>query len=151
MNFEDFKNHTNGTYFALQPSGPSRIGIQNLCTQLGLKNPVDPMSFHCTVLYSRKPCPDIVHEDFDMPIWGEGYQYDLFEIKGEKTATVLLLRSIRLMELNKHLTDTHGATSDFPMYTPHITLSYEPTDFIQEHPVTFNIKFDSYVITPIKE
>ncbi len=150
MTFEDYIKHSTGTYFALQPSGPSRIGIESLVRQLGLKAPVNPVSYHCTVLYSKKPCPEIIREDFDMPIWAEGYEYEIFE--GEKPALVLKLRSIRLHELYKHLTETYGATSDFPTYIPHITLTYdEVPEVIPEHPVTLNIKFDSYVITPIKE
>lgn len=150
MNFQDFKDHTFGTYLAVQPSGPSRIAIEELVNKLGLSNPEKPMEYHTTVIYSKKPCPQITNANIELPIWGEGKKFEIFEnAKDGAKCVVLLIDSPQLQTLHKNLMETYGCTYDFPEYIPHITLSYVVPDHIQEHPMTINIKYDSYICTPL--
>jgi 2'-5' RNA ligase len=152
MHFFDFATHSSGTYLAVQPSGPSRIAIERLVREMGLQDAEKPMQYHTTVIYSTKPCPEMMNAHIPLPIWGEARKFEIFEPakEGKKPALVLLVESPELMKLNKELMETYGAISNFPEYKPHITLTFDPPESILEHPVTLNIKYDSYVVTPIE-
>lgn len=100
-----------------------KIGIPNVNEEL-----------HCTLLYSRKNCPN--YEPMDMSD-GEFYEeaiaypdhLKIFRTQDEKNCLVLVLRSGWIVKRHNDLMKEHKATYDFPEYIPHVTLSYDVGDF----------------------
>ena len=70
----------------------------------------------------------------------------------DKKCLVLKIDQGALHRLNEELMKTYGASTDFPDYKPHITLTYNwssdkaPVDLIEP----IRIKFDSFVVNPIE-
>jgi hypothetical protein len=153
MEFLDYDSHKTGTYLALQPSGPSRLAIERYAHELGLQNIRPAMEFHTTVIYSKTPCPAMRSATIPLPIWATGFKLEIFDPRSEDSTgcVVLELQSEQLMALNKRLTEEYGATSDYPQYRPHITMSFTVPDHLPDIKYPIHIQFDSYVCTPIKE
>src|SRR5574337_1110859 len=56
-----------GTYSSLLVSDDSQKELFAFCASIGIDNLVDPEDYHCTVVYSKSPCPEIANEDFNLP------------------------------------------------------------------------------------
>lgn len=153
--------HSSGTYAALSVSTSSQDEIKKFVEQFIDVNDdavlVKPEDFHCTLIYSRHPCPEVKDMDFGLPIEATPVGFDLFESKSDSTkgsmCLVLKLEGKELRALEKECRDEHGATSDFPTYEPHITLVYGYTGDKPENNVAKRlntIKFDGYDVSPLK-
>lgn len=122
--------------------------------QIGIPNVNEEL--HCTLLYSRKNCPN--YEPMDMT---DGYYYEeaiaypdhlkVFRTRDEKNCLVLVLRSGWLMKRHKDLMKEHNATYDFPEYIPHISLSYDIGDFDYKNIEQDLIKSDEFYKLVINE
>lgn len=150
----NFLNYLNekGTYAAVRFEGTEEkvkylknTGIPNVNEDL-----------HCTILYSRKYCPN--YKPLDMT---DGYYYeeaiaypdhlDIFKDKEGKNCLVLILRSGWIVKRHKDLMKEHNATYDFPEYNPHITLSYDIGDFDYKDIEKDLIKSDEFYKLDINE
>lgn len=103
--------------------------LEYLTQAMGLKEPVDPKDFHTTIVYSRKTVPAFKPKSYDDPTTvtakkNRGYRLELFG--PDKTTLVLTYRSPLLQE-RFDASRKLGATTDFPDYQPHVTLSYNAT------------------------
>lgn len=103
--------------------------LNYLTAAMGLKEPIDPKDFHTTIVYSRKTVPDFKPATYDEPTTvtpkkNRGYRLELFG--PDKTTLVLTYRSPLLQE-RFDAARKLGATTDFPDYSPHVTLSYNAT------------------------
>lgn len=154
--------HSSGTYAALSVSTASQQEIKKFVEQFLEVNDdavlVKPEDYHCTLIYSRHPCPDVKDMDFDLPVEATPVGFDLFESKSDSTkgsmCLVLKLESKELRALEKTCRDDYGATSDFPTYEPHITLVYGYTGEKPDNNVSKRlntIKFDGYDVSPLKK
>lgn len=142
--------HANGTYFALIPSGDSRVRILELMEKYKIPNPVEVMKLHATVIYSKKPCPDMQKYQPDLPMYGYGYEFELF---GEqKNVLVLRIASVMVDRLYGDL-QAYGPTSDYPEFKFHLTLSYNFTGECPKADYQWNIpiKFDNYLCAPLED
>lgn len=100
-----------------------KIGIPNVNEDL-----------HCTLIYSRKHCPN--YEPMNMTD-GEFYEeaiaypdhLEIFKDKQGKNCLVLVLRSGWIVKRHKDITKEHNATHDYNEFIPHVTLSYDVEDF----------------------
>lgn len=54
--------------------------------------------------------------------------YDIFSGQSGENVLVMKLISQELQDRHNYLMETYGATYDFPVYHPHVTLSYNYTD-----------------------
>jgi hypothetical protein len=152
-NFLNYLNENEkGTYAAVRFEGTEEkvkylknTGIPNVNEDL-----------HCTILYSRKYCPN--YKPLDMT---DGYYYeeaiaypdhlDIFKDKEGKNCLVLILRSNWIVKRHKDLMKEHNATYDFPEYNPHITLSYDIGDFDYKDIEKDLIKSDEFYKLDINE
>ena len=153
--------HRSGTYAAVSVSKSSQNEIENFVKQFIDVNDdavlVKPEDYHCTLIYSKHPCPEVKEMDFGLPIEATPIGFELFESNSESTkgsmCLVLLLESKELRELEKKCRDDYGATSDFPSYKPHISLVY---NFTKEKPNDNIVKrlniieFDENNVDPLK-
>lgn len=122
-----------GTYAAVTFSEDTVASLAELQEKLEVPNPLDSSDFHSTLLYSRKPLPNYIAqgeltpvvtsdtEDFTLQIWPSN--------GGEKNVLVLTYPCEWLSNRWESLMDEHGATWDFPDFTPHVTLSYDVGDW----------------------
>ena len=141
-------NHSKGTYFALQPSGATRNRLQDLVSELNIDNAVKPMEYHCTVIYSKTPCPQMRNFRPKLPIWAMGVEFLLF---GEnKNILVLKLESISLHKLYDDL-QIYNPSSDYDQYNPHITLSYNWEEELPKLKEVIPVCFDTFLCTPLED
>ena len=122
-----------GTYAAVTFSESTVASLADLQEKLEIPNPLDSSDFHSTLLYSRVPLPNYVAqgelspvvtsdtEDFTLQIWPSN--------GGEKNVLVLTYPCEWLSNRWESVMKEHGATWDFPDFTPHVTLSYDVGDW----------------------
>lgn len=143
------QNNT-GTYVALELDEQSRATLDRFVSeQLKLEKPVHPDYYHTTVIYSHAPVPPAYELDRNYTANATGLKYALFNTKQGTQCLTLLIESYQARHLNDHLTK-HGATSEYPSYTPHLTLSY---DFVGDHTALplpdFNITYSGLLVKPL--
>ncbi len=129
-----------GTYACLIPSVESREELYAFCAKLGIPDLEEPDEYHCTLIYSKKSCPDVIKEDFGLPCKALPIG---FKILGtDKKVLVLEIYCPNAVRLHELFMEKHGATHDYPEYIPHITVAGEfdgelPTD-IPEFEIEFS-------------
>lgn len=126
---------TRGTYAAVKFDEDTKDAILEYIKEHDIPNPISRDKMHCTVLYSRKYCPDYEPLGKIDPPWiGEPTKFEVWESRGKlrdeepKRCLVLKFKCDKLNERHKELMDEHDATYDFPEYKTHITLSYDIGD-----------------------
>jgi hypothetical protein len=127
--------HSTGTYFSIEPSIQSKMLIHAVMTEYGIKNQIPLNKLHTTIIYSKKPCPDMRYYQPKLPVWGVANRFELFGTKVGTKCLVLLVSSPEIEELYNKL-QQYEPTTDFPNYRAHMSLSY---DFDGECPVLKDI------------
>ena len=114
-----------GTYVGLRVVDPSNVCIFAHCQAEGIpvKQSMFERRLHTTLIYSRKHAPEIVTEPETMHI-AAFKGYDLFKGQQGENVLVMLLDCPTIVARHKQLMASHDLTYDFPVYHPHITLSY---------------------------
>lgn len=139
--------HPGGTYASIAPSNDTKEGIFRFCSDLGIENLEDQDDYHCTIIYSSKPCPEVAKEDFGLPC---AALMKGFKILGEDTKVLVMeLYCPRAKQLHDLFMEKYGATHDFPEYIPHITVA---KDFTGQVPVDIydgDIEFNGQSITEL--
>lgn len=135
MKINELKPKT-GTYVGLRVSEKSHDSIKNFCHTNNI--PTKPGYFdrrlHTTVIYSRKHCDGLVAQP-DTQHVAEFIGYDLFTADGKDCVLVMKLNAPTVVARHLQIMAQYKATYDFPVYTPHITLSYNFTGEISNLPV----------------
>lgn len=124
-----FENaHPGGTYASLIPSIETKEALFRFCSDIGIPNLVDTRDYHMTLVYSKKAVPDIIHEDFDLPI--EALMKGFKILGDEKKVLVIELYCPGAKRLHELFQKKYGATHDYPDFIPHITVAedYEGDD-----------------------
>lgn len=147
---ESEQDHPNGTYAEVVPSNKSLRVIEKIITQLGIKNPTPSNELHCTVTYSRRPCPDLADYEPKLPIGAVIKGFRVFPLQKGGYCLILELTSPQLEELHEYALRI-GCSHDYPEYTPHVTLTY---DWPDESLPSSNIKdihltFDRFNVKPL--
>ena len=126
----DTSKQKTGTYAAVTYDEDSAKALSDFAEENNIPDPVAPSDLHATLLYSRKHLPDYEPlGDLETPLTAKVKGFKGCPTNsGEKNCLVALLDCPELEERWKYLMDTHGATWDFPDYTPHTTLSYDVGD-----------------------
>lgn len=133
-----------GTYSCLNLSAESSEELYAFCAKLGISNLVNPNEYHCTLIYSRKSCPDIANEDFGLPCKALPIG---FRILGtEEKVLVLEIYCPDATRLHELFMDKHGATHDYPKYIPHITIAGEFNGNLPADIPEFEIEFVGYKV-----
>lgn len=131
--------HPSGTYACIIPSRDSQEEILKYCVDQGIKNLVDPNEYHCTIIYSKKACPDVAKEDFGLPCKG---LITGFKVLGKDEKVLILeLYCPNAVRLHNLFMEKYGATHDYPEFISHITIA---SDFKGEIPTDipeFEIEF----------
>jgi hypothetical protein len=118
-----------GTYSSLLLDEESSEELFAYCAKLNIPNLVEPDEYHCTLIYSKKDCPEVAKEDFDLPC---GAIPIGFRILGVETKVLVLeLYCPNATRLHELFMEKYGATHDYNEYIPHITVA---TNFEGEVP-----------------
>lgn len=124
-----------GTYAAVRFSAETKDAIAKYIADNDLPNPLGKDKMHCTLLYSRKHCPDYKPAGKIKPAWtGTPTKLEVFESRGKlrdeepKRCLVLRFECKELVARHELLMEEYDATYDFPEYKPHVTLSYDIGD-----------------------
>lgn len=136
--------HPGGTYSSLIPSVESKEEIFAFCNSAGIPNLVESDKYHCTLIYSRKPCQDISGEDYELPCKALPIGYKI--LGDEHKVLVLELYCPQAVRLHTLFRREYGATHDYDTYIPHITIA---KDFTGELPIdipTCEVDFSGYTI-----
>jgi hypothetical protein len=143
---ENKEQHKEGTYVGMKLSDKTVKELKALMKKLKIKNPVRSEKLHTTIIYSRKPCPNLeAAGDLAEPMVGVPTEFEIFPTRTGYNALVIKFNCPDMVNRHKQLMKDHEATYDFPEYKCHITLSYnvdedeingikglDPLDFIQE-------------------
>lgn len=115
--------HPHGTYAEVLPSSKSLRIIEKIIQKLGIENPTPSSEIHCTVTYSRKPCPGLIDYNPDLPVSAKIRGFRIFPLQAGGFCLVLDLDSDDIHELHNYAIDM-GCTYDYDEYYPHVTLTY---------------------------
>lgn len=151
MSFKQFiseDDHKNGTYVSVEPTVADADRLYAFVAPLGINNLLDKSEYHATVIYSKAPCPGVKHYNYNLPVTGIISGWKIFEA-GIGRCLVATIESAGLQRINEDLKRDYGATSSFPTYIPHLTVSY---DHIGDAPTKFpslTVTFDTLKIKGI--
>lgn len=128
MKLYELAQHVQGTYAGVRFCEDTKQAIHDYMAEAGIPNMLDKEKLHTTLLYSRKHCPN--YEPLsEVSYLGEPSEFVIWDTQapnGGGTSKCLVLKydCPELVERHRALREEHGATHDYPEYTPHITLSY---------------------------
>lgn len=125
---------TKGTYAGIRFSENTKNSIEAYMRETRIPNMLDKEKLHSTLLYSRKHCPDYQPNE-KLSLTGKPDGFVVWNTQAPEgsdrdTTRCLVLKyeCPELVDRHFQLRHEHGATHDFPDYTPHITLSYDIGD-----------------------
>ena len=144
ITFKEYVDHQYGTYASLKLSKESQDQLHEFISQY-IDQPTSKEDLHCTVVYSKTPCPNVESHQPKLPITAKASGYESFD----SNAFVLKLESDTLQQFHKE-TRALGASYDYPEYKPHITLASNHTDTSIPVP-NFDLVFDQYHIEELKD
>ena len=127
-----------GTYAGVHFSEETKDAIMSFIKDNNIPNSPERDSMHCTLLYSRKYCPDYkAAGKLDPPMTGTPAGYDIWESQSEGTGAktnclVMEFTCQEMVDRHNFLMKTHGATHDYDEYKTHVTLSYDVGDLTVE-------------------
>lgn len=113
--------HSNGTYSSLKLSENSCDELYAFCATLGTDNLVDPQEYHCTLVYSSTPCPDIEKEDYKLPFKAMMKGFKILGV--DEKVLVIELFCPEAKDLHRLLKTKYNAHHDYDSYIPHITIA----------------------------
>lgn len=129
------KQTAKGTYAAVKFDTDTTDAVVEYIAANKIPNGLKADKMHCTVLYSRKYCPDYEPLGKISPPWtGTPTALEVWESRGknrdEKPSRCLVMKFTcdKLNDRHQALMEEHDATYDFPDYKTHITLSYDIGD-----------------------
>jgi hypothetical protein len=140
--------HDNGTYSSLIPSTSCKEDLYSFLVKQNIPNLVDLDDYHCTLLYSRKSCPDIVNEDFSLPCEAIPVSYEV--LGKEKKVLVLRLYCPNAVRLHNTFIEKYHGTHDYPEYVVHITIANEFSGDLPVDLPEFNIIFNGMTVEEIQ-
>ena len=143
-------NHSTGTYFSIQPSVGSRMLLNSVISEYGIKNPIPLNKIHVTIIHSKKPCPTMRFYTPDMPIWGVANRFELFGTKVGTKCLVLIIDSPKINFLYDEL-QIYEPTTDFPTYRAHMSLTYNFEGECPHLKEPVPIRFDTHECVPIED
>ena len=135
MKIEDLlEKQQPGTYAGVKFSGETKDMLSSYMKDNNIPNSLSPDKLHCTLLYSKKPCPDYKPQGkIDPPYRGTPGKFHIWESQpdddGKKSnCLVMEFECLELTKRHEYLMKEHNATYDYDDYKSHITMSYDVGD-----------------------
>ena len=114
-------DHESGTYAKLVPDLSSIKQLYAFAKSCKFPQLVGQKNYHCTLIYSKNPCPHIAEVKVAMPILAKPTYLE----EVQPGVVILNLNCPKACELFNLFHKDYNATHDFECYKPHITLSYD--------------------------
>jgi hypothetical protein len=154
MKDQIYNAQKHGVIAKLIPCFRTKRRISEMSSLLNIPNHVSEDDLHLTVLYSMKPCPKIQNFSVRLPIIAQGINFDIFPSRAQtNNCLVLRVGSDQVHSLHSILKNEYGASHDFPVYQPHLTLSYDYqlVDPINNDLLSYftNLTFDRFIVEPL--
>ena len=147
-----YAKHKDGTYVSLLFDTPTKNLLDVFTSNnLGLTDKIDPATYHCTLIYSRTPVPSADTIKYPARVIAHAMGWEVFPTKTGDKCLVMRLHCPQALELNAQLNKL-GATSDYDVYKPHVTVCYNYTgdDDVSKMPLPqFPICFDDHEVKPL--
>ena len=149
----EFAKHKDGTYVSMDLKEESKALVDHFVEMnLGLTERVDKSTYHITIIYSRAPVPSAEQyagygEDQPARVTG----YEVFPTKNDGKCLVMRIECPFAELLNKQLT-AEGATSDYDVYKPHMTIAYDIKQEVDPHTLPlpqFPLYFGKVKVEPL--
>ena len=149
----EFAKHKDGTYVSMDLKEESKELVDHFVEMnLGLTERVDKSTYHITIIYSRAPVPSAEQyagygEDQPAKVTG----YEVFPTKNDGKCLVMRIECPFAELLNKQLT-AQGATSDYDVYKPHMTIAYDIKQEVDPHTLPlpqFPLYFGKVKVEPL--
>ena len=148
---ESEQDHPDGTYAEVTPTPKSLRAIESLIAKLSIKEPTPSNEIHCTITYSRKPCPALADYKPQLPVSARVHGFRVFPLRSGGNCLVMELESPGITDLHEYARSL-GCSHDYPEYTPHVTLTYNwPDESLPDIDIS-NIKlaFDRFEVKPLR-
>jgi len=116
-------DHKYGTFGCLEVDLEQAQEIAEWCDENDVPCQ-DKDKLHCTVIYSPKPCPELMK--FDESEWNIMAKVTGYKILG--TSLVLILDCPEVIKLHETIMENSDATYTWPDYIPHVSLFYAEPD-----------------------
>ena len=130
-----------GTYAGVRFGDDTKDAVNEYITKNNIPNSTPTDKLHCTLLYSRKYCPDYEPQGkLDPVLVGSPGKFQVWEgqpdSNGHKPNCLIMeFDCAKLTARHNDLMEEHNATYDFDEYKTHITFSYDIGDMdIKELP-----------------
>ena len=136
-----------GTYGALLPIFSDRLKLYKWMEKQDISNLVKAEDYHCTVVYSTTPVPEVANIDIELPFIAIPKEWKIF---GKDKMLVLALDATEAKELFDE-TITLGAQTDYPEYIPHITVALQYDGEVPSKLPPFEIQFYKFKVAPIDD
>lgn len=137
--------HKDGTYAALLPENSSREKLHGWMASQHIDKLVDMKDYHCTVVYSTKPVPEVANIPIDLPFNATPKEWKIF---GKEKMLVLVLNAPKAKKLFD-ATIRMGAKTDYPEYVPHITVALNYQEDVPKEVPLFKIRFHKFKVAPM--
>ena len=138
-----------GTYASYKLTPQSADKLMNWITDSGITSPSPKEELHVTTTFSRADVDLVPSDKKNIVLNPSGYSIGVL-----KNALVLHIESDELTKVHDAALDA-GATTDYPSYKPHITLSYDAEaneELIHNLvPPTFEITLSHEEVKPLRE
>jgi hypothetical protein len=145
MSFKDFmteeQDHKDGTYVNVKLADIDKGRLYRWCQDNGIHPLMDKEEYHATIVYSPTPCPDAKNYDFNLPASAQIVGWKIFNSDLGK-CLVAQLFSEDLNKINSDMKNIYGATSNFPEYIPHITVSWKYEGDLPDNYPAFKVMFN---------
>lgn len=134
-------NHKDGTYVNVKVCDADKEKLYSWCNEHGITPLMDKEDYHATIVYSPTPCPDAKNYDFKLPAKANIVGWQAFESDLGR-CLVAKLQSEDLTKFNSDMKNIYGATSNFPTYIAHVTVSWGYEGSLPDNYPAFQISFD---------
>lgn len=126
MLLTELKREKQPTYVGMKFADESLDEIMKLSE--GLPARTTRSTLHVTVIYSKAPIVFTAKGELSEPFEAKPKKYSLFTTDKAANCLVMELDCDELVARHKKIMKDTGASYDFPVYHPHVTLSYDVGD-----------------------
>jgi hypothetical protein len=136
--------HDNGTIAKLDMNLNVAQKLHDWCVQHDI-DCIEPYDLHCTVMFSKKPAPELVFTPCDLPIQASIVGW---KILGTNVLT-LELKCDAMHELHAELSEA-GGRHEYADFIPHTSVVYGwPHKWVPEEVPDMNLVFDAFRVEGI--
>jgi hypothetical protein len=139
------QSHKDGTYASLSVKKIGRDKLHSWLEKQKIEGLVDPKEYHCTIVFSTKPVPEVKDIPVPFPIKAKAIGWDIF---GSDKMLVLKITNPKLFDLFDKTVEM-GAVSDYPSFVPHISVATGYKGDIPTKIPSFLIQFDKFKVGPL--